>query len=310
MAPLTTAQILGNWATLLLPLNRDDSIDYGALTAELDAFAAAGVNGVYSNGSAGEFHTQTDAEFDQISELLAGRCTKAGVAFQIGACHPIAQITRERIRRTRSLGPGAFQVILPDWFPPTFAEIERFLADLAEDAAPVPLVVYNPPHAKRRLTPAEWGVLLDRVAGIVGMKVSGGDSSWYEAMQPVLARSSVFIPGHLLAEGLARGARGAYSNVACLSPRGAQQWYELCQRDLTAGRALGQRVLQFWNEQIAPLVTERKLPNMAADKAAAAAGGWLEGFSPRLRWPYESADAATVAKISVAARRALPEFFA
>lgn len=301
--------IHGNWATLLLPLNHDDSIDYGLLAAEVDHFIAAHVNGIYSNGSAGEFHTQTEDEFDRVSALLAERCARAGMPFQIGACHMSPQLSRERIRRAKSLRPSAFQVILPDWFPPTFDEIVAFLETLAAEASPIPLIVYNPPHAKRHLAPSEWTQLIARNPAIAGMKVPGGDEAWFAAMQPLFSRVSVFIPGHTLASGLARGAHGAYSNVACLSPAGAQRWYDLCRADPAAGRALEARIQAFWSEHIMPLITQHKLPNMAADKASAVAGGWLPGISPQIRWPYRSTTVAQCTRIGEAARRALPELF-
>jgi 4-hydroxy-tetrahydrodipicolinate synthase len=309
MKPLTAAEIRGNWATLLLPLNADDSIDYGLLGAEVDHFIAAGVNGIYSNGSAGEFHTQTEAEFDRISSLLAEKCTRAGLPFQIGACHMSAQLSRERIRRAKALQPSAFQVILPDWFVPSWPEILSYLEVMAAEAAPVPLVLYNPPHAKRRLDPAEWLQLTTALPLLVGIKVPGGDDAWYQAMQPVMARLSVFIPGHHLASGLARGAHGAYSNVACLSPAGAQRWYELCLSDPAAGAQAEKRLRSFWENNIAPLITRDQLCNMAADKASAAAGGWLPGFSSRLRWPYRGADSSTISRIAGVARTELPDFF-
>jgi dihydrodipicolinate synthase/N-acetylneuraminate lyase len=306
MRPLTFAEIRGNWATLLLPLNANDSIDYGLLAAELDHFAAARVSGVYSNGTAGEFYTQTEDEFDRINQLLAEKCERVGVPFQIGASHMSPQLSRERLRRAKALRPAAFQVVLPDWFVPAWPEILAFLETMAAEAAPIPLIVYNPPHAKRRLTPEECLRLADAVPGVVGMKVPGGDDAWFAAMQPVFARLSVFIPGHLLASGLARGAHGAYSNVACLSPVGAQRWYELCIHDPSAGLAWERRILPFWQTNIASLITKHGL----ADKAAAAAGGWLPGLSPRLRWPYHGATPEMVASIAASARAALPEWFA
>ncbi len=309
MKPLCSATTFGNWATLLLPINRDDSIDYQLLSDEIDCFVEARVNGVYSNGSAGEFYSQDEDEFDRISALLAGRCGAAGIPFQIGACHTSPQITRARIRRAKALQPGAFQVILPDWFPPTFIEIVECLSLLAAEAAPVPLIVYNPPHAKRHLSPVEWANLIDCVPAIVGMKVPGGDASWYAAMAPVMKRVSVFIPGHTLATGLSHGAHGAYSNVACLSPRGAQRWYELCQKDAAAGLAQEARIRYFWSAQIAPLISERKLCNMAADKAAATAGGWLPGFTPKLRWPYSGLPLSDALTIGQLARQDVPELF-
>ena len=309
MTPLHASEIRGNWATLLLPIQQDDAIDFALLQDELEHFIAAKVSGVYSNGSAGEFHTQNEAEFDRVNTLLAERCERARMPFQIGLSHSSAQIARERLRRAKALAPSGFQVTLPDWFPPSLPEILAFLEVMAAEAAPVPLIVYNPPHAKRRVTPEEWRVIVDRVGGVAGMKVAGGDDAWYAAMEPVMARVAVFIPGHVLAAGLARGARGAYSNVACLNPRGAQRWYELCIRDPDAGGALGSRIAAWWAANIATLITRDGLANFAADKASAVAGAWLPGFTTRMRWPYRSADEAVARAIGESARRELPELF-
>ena len=309
MRPFTASEIQGNWATLLLPIQRDDAIDYALLEEEIAHFIAARVNGIYSNGTAGEFHTQTEDEFDRISALLAEKCERAGIPFQIGLSHSSAQIARERLRRAKPLQPAAFQVTLPDWFPPSLAEAIAFLQLMAAEAAPIPLIVYNPPHAKRKLIPAEWEEIVARVPGVAGMKVAGGDEDWYAAMRPVMNQVSVFIPGQLLAHGLARGARGAYSNVACLSPSGAQRWYELCRGDPAAGAVLGGRIAAWWQDHIRPLITRDGLSNGAADKAAAVAGGWLPGFSPRLRWPYRSASDEAAAAIGQRARADLPELF-
>lgn len=309
MIPLTAERLRGNWATLLLPVQSDDRIDFALLADELEQFVTARVSGVYSNGSAGEFYTQSEEEFDRIQALVAERCERAGVPFQIGLSHTSAQGALDRLRRTRALAPAAYQVTLPDWFPPTFPEVVAFFERMAFEAGTIPLVVYNPPHAKRRLTPPEWIELMARVPGIIGAKVAGGDDAWYEAMRPVLASRSIFIPGHRLADGLQRGARGAYSNVACLSPAGAQRWYEQCLQAPEAGRALGRRILAFWESAVAPVITVDGLSNMAADKAAAVAGGWLPGLTPRLRWPYRWASPERVQSIAERARREVPELF-
>ncbi|MFO1449335.1 MAG: dihydrodipicolinate synthase family protein [Opitutaceae bacterium] len=310
MTPLTADRLRGNWATLLLPIQNDDAIDFGLLAEELEHFVAARVSGVYSNGSAGEFYTQSEAEFDRLQALVAERCERAGLPFQIGLSHSSAQGALDRLRRTRALAPSAYQVTLPDWFPPTLPEVVAFFERMAAEAGPIPLVVYNPPHAKRRLTPQEWIELTARVPGIIGAKVAGGDDAWYEAMRPVLEGWSIFIPGHRLADGLQRGARGAYSNVACLSPAGAQRWYEQCVHAPDEGRALGRRILAFWEASVAPVITVDGLSNMAADKAAAVAGGWLPRLTPRLRWPYRWASPERVNSIAERARREVPELFA
>ncbi|MDE1995130.1 MAG: dihydrodipicolinate synthase family protein, partial [Rhizobiaceae bacterium] len=80
--------IRGNWASLLLPIAPDDSIEFDKLGAEIDILIDAKVDGIYSNGTAGEFHNQTEQEFDKIQALLAERCSASSTPFVIGACQP------------------------------------------------------------------------------------------------------------------------------------------------------------------------------------------------------------------------------
>src|SRR5262245_40646527 len=104
----------GNWATLLLPINADDSIDFARLDHEVGHLARARLDGIYSNGTAGEFHNQSEAEFDRIQEILATRCRETATPFVIGACHTDPSVALGRIRRAAALQPRAIQVILPD----------------------------------------------------------------------------------------------------------------------------------------------------------------------------------------------------
>jgi 4-hydroxy-tetrahydrodipicolinate synthase len=73
MKPLKPSELVGNRAAVLLPIRRAESIDYELLMAEIDHFVRLRVNGAYSKGSASEFHTNTEEEFDRISQLLAGK---------------------------------------------------------------------------------------------------------------------------------------------------------------------------------------------------------------------------------------------
>ena len=307
MRPLTPDQIFGNWATLLSAWNADDSLDLGRIAAEIDALIAMRVDGIYSNGTAGEFHAQTEDEFDRISQCLAEKCSAAGMPFQIGVSHMSAQISRERLRRTVPLAPGAVQVILPDWFPLTDAETAVFLAQMAEVAGGIGLVLYNPPHAKRVLGPEEVGRLAQRIPALVGWKTAGGDDAWYAAMRRDVPQLSVFVPGHLLASGVCRGAHGAYSNVACLNPRAAQRWTDQMQADMPAALELEGRLRQFMDGYIRPFITEQGYCNAACDRFMALLGGWAD-VGERMRWPYRSIPAAETERIRPAAEMLIPEF--
>jgi 4-hydroxy-tetrahydrodipicolinate synthase len=308
MTPLTAAAISGNWGTLLLPVNEDDSIDYNKLSAEIDSLIDMQVNGIYSNGTAGEFYNQTEEEFDTINTILAEKCNAAGMPFQIGACHTSPVMARDRVKRAATLQPGAIQVILPDWSAPSMREVINYLRVLTEEAAPVGLVLYNPPHAKKRLSPEEFHQLKEAGINLVGCKVGGGDAQWYAAMKKWAPELSVFVPGHHLATGISLGAHGAYSNVACLHPAAAQQWYELMLTDLPRALNLEKWIQLFMSQHIQPWISTKGYSNQAADKLLAAIGGWAN-VGTRLRWPYQGIDESEVNKLRTIAHEMMSEFF-
>ncbi|MEI6646906.1 MAG: dihydrodipicolinate synthase family protein [bacterium] len=307
MKPFTAKEIRGNWATLLSAWNNDDSLDLGRVVAEVDTLIAMKVDGIYSHGTAGEFHTQTEAEFDLISECLATKCNAVGMPFQIGASHMSAQLSLGRLQRSVKWAPSAFQVILPDWFPVTEEEAVEFLKRMAEAAQGIGLVLYNPPHAKRVWNPEQIGRLVERVPQLIGLKTAGGDDVWYASMREHLHKISVFVPGHLLASGVKRGAQGAYSNVACLNPAAAQRWTDQMTHDLPAALEVEVRMKQFMSEHIAPFITEQGYCNAACDRFMACLGGWAD-VGWRMRWPYRSIPQEEVKRLRPVVRELLPEF--
>ena len=158
---------------------------------------------------------------------------------------------------------------------------------MAEVAGGIGLVLYNPPHAKRVWNPEQIGRLAARVPALIGLKTAGGDDAWYASMREHLARLSVFVPGHLLASGVQRGAHGAYSNVACLNPAAAQRWTDQMRTDLPGALEVEQRLRRFMDGYIAPFITEQKYCNAACDRFMARLGGWAD-VGAHMRWPYRS----------------------
>ncbi len=305
--PFTASEITGTWATVLLPINADDSIDYARLRDEITYLNLSGVNGLYSGGTASEFYTLTEKEFYQVNEMMAELCESAGMPFQIGATHTSAQQCLDRVKTAAKLKPVAIQVILPDWFPLSDDEALAFLMRVAAAADPIGIVVYNPPHAKRVLAPESYQRLIDALPTLVGVKVGGGDVAWYDAMRRYQGRLSVFVPGHHLATGYQQGAAGSYSNVACLHPTGARNWFALMQEDIAAAITMQTRLQQFMDQCIMPFA-HAGYSNQALDKLLAAIGGWAN-IGTRLRWPYRSISEEEVPRLRTVALDYVPELF-
>ena len=305
---LTRDNLKGNWGTLLLPVNVNESIDFKRLADEINYLIDAKLDGIYSNGTAGEFHNQTEGEFDRIQTLLSEKCHEANMNFQIGASHPSPIISLDRIKRTVVLKPDAFQVTFPDWVAPGEEEQIYFLQKVAEAANGVPIVLYNPPHAKTVLAPKDLCALGNKIPQLIGVKVAGGDAQWYKEMRTCNSGISVFVPGHLLASGIqAKVALGAYSNVACLSPKGSQWWWQIIQTDIDKAISVEQRILQFFRKCIHPF-KDAGYSNPALDKFLAAVGGW-SNIGTRLRWPYQWIPQHKVEAARIKAKIYLPEFF-
>jgi 4-hydroxy-tetrahydrodipicolinate synthase len=304
---LNAKNLKGNWATLLLPVNIDDTFNYQKLADEIDMLIAAGVDGIYSNGTAGEFHSQTEEEFDMVNSILSEKCLSAGMRFQIGASNPSPVITLERLKRAVALRPDAIQVILPDWVTVIDTELLNYLQKLASAAGDIPLILYNPPHAKRVLKPKDY-LLLKEIPQVIGVKVLSGDAEWVAQMKQYAGHLSVFVPGHFLASGVTSGiASGAYSNVACINPKAAQKWWAMMHTDIQRALQLERDILKFFATCIAPL-QKQGYSNPALDKFLAAVGGFYQ-VGTRLRWPYKWIPEQQVATVREQAQQLIPYFF-
>ena len=302
--PLDRELLRGTWATVLLPIADDDTIDLDRISGQLATLTGSGVDGVYVHGTAGEFHTLSEPEYRSVSTLVAQTCRDAGMPFQIGASHMSAHTGRDRAAWARGLWPGAIQVTLPDWLPITVDEARRFLLGIAAVADPVPLVLYNPPHAKTLLTPAELGRLAEEVPSLTGLKVAGGDDEWYRQARERCGSLAVFVPGHHLASGLPRGAAGSYSNVAALHPVGAVRWWQQMQHDPAAALEVEQAIAAFFADHVAPL-QRAGFTSPALDKFLAHVGGWSD-VGTRVRWPAASVPAAAAEGLREEAQARLP----
>jgi dihydrodipicolinate synthase/N-acetylneuraminate lyase len=307
MKPLQSDQVAGTWATILLPIADDDGIDFARLNDETEYLLTTGIDGIYTNGTAGEFYSQTEEEFDRVQELVAEKCERAEVPFQIGASHTSPQITLSRARRAAQLKPGAIQVILPDWSPLSNAEAIAFLQRVAEAVAPIGLILYNPPHAKRLLQPPDYAEICAAVPQLIGIKVAGPEP-WYAEIHQRVPRISMFVTGHQLASGCRVGASGSYSNVACLHPGGAKHWNELMKTDLEAALEIEARIQGFLDTHILPFRNREGYSNQALDKLLAAIGGW-SNVGTRLRWPYKWLERSVAERLRPMAKGLISELF-
>jgi dihydrodipicolinate synthase/N-acetylneuraminate lyase len=157
--------------------------------------------------------------------------------------------------------------------------------------------------------PAELAQIIAPVPSVIGIKLGDGDAGWYEEARAALFNVGVYVPGHHLAAGVAEGvAAGAFSNVACLSPQGAQRWTNSMRVDIGPALELETRIRAFLDNHVRPFGANEGYSNAALDKLLATVGDWAR-IGTRLRRPYRWISEERVPPLYAAARRELPELF-
>ncbi|MCL2516306.1 MAG: dihydrodipicolinate synthase family protein [Microbacteriaceae bacterium] len=149
----------------------DGSLDIDGTRALFAALRAAGVDGVFTPGTTGEFTALDDDERLAIIEAALEVFGQQGVVAHVGAAS-----ARQAVRLARAAhaaGATRFAAITPYFMPAGAISVRDYYAALADALPGASLYVYL--FASRAVTtvnPAELATLAE-LPGVVGVKVSG-----------------------------------------------------------------------------------------------------------------------------------------
>lgn len=186
--------------------------------ALVERLVGAGVSGLFTFGSNGEFHVATDDEriayTAHVVERAAGRVP---VIAGVGACST-AQAT-ELAKRAQAAGAQGLSVVNPYFLQPSDDELAAYFEAVA-DAAEVPVLLYNIPKATGRVVPP---AVVARLAGhpsIAGIKDSSGDLDLLGAYVEAAGGALDVLVGSdgLISAAHGLGASGAVAGTANLVP--------------------------------------------------------------------------------------------
>ncbi len=166
--------IKGVIPALVTPMNNDESLSREGMRRLIDGVIDAGVHGVFTCGTAGEFWAMSAEEKRQVYawtvEFTCGR-----VPVYVGTS---ANSTAEAVSLSRSAetaGVGCLSILTPGFIVPNEDEMFRHYAEIAE-ATQLPILLYNlPARTGNRLSLSLIEKLHRRFPNIVGIKDSSGD---------------------------------------------------------------------------------------------------------------------------------------
>lgn len=230
---------------LITPFTDDGSAVHTAALADLvERSVAAGVTGLVSTGSTGEFTTLTGEERRLVTETVVaaadGRVpTIAGTG---------AMSTRETValsEHAEAAGAAAVMIVPPYYTPLPWEELLAHYAAVA-DRISIPIMYYNLPSASGVTLTTERLAELKRVAGVTSFKDTGGDAiaaaAWIHAGEDI----PTLLNGYdtLTFAALAAGVRGVVWGAASFLPGPCVELHRLLivENDLAAARALWSRL--------------------------------------------------------------------
>jgi 4-hydroxy-tetrahydrodipicolinate synthase len=173
-------ELEGVYVPVVTPFDADGEVEPAALTAVIDRCLGAGVRGIVSCGTTGEYYALTETE--RLDVMRTTRDVAAGRARLVAGCN--AGSTRQAVElawAARDLGYDALMLAVPPTSLPDQRELAVHFLTIV-DASGLPAILYNFPARAG----TEIGFdCLDRVADhplIAGLKESSGDFSRFLAL--------------------------------------------------------------------------------------------------------------------------------
>ena len=280
-------QLSGLWAALCTPWRRDGRLDEAALAGNVAKLAAAGVDGVYTTDSDGEFYAIELEEFQHLAQTFGAAVRHCNVPASMGVTWSDTAGIIRRIEAACEAGISLVHVGFPFFMELTAQDAKDFWADLARAVPGAKWVHYAHPRCGPVMTARDYRWLADEFPNqFVGTKLTGSDVLTLAALTASTPEIAHFVGDRTLATGYWLGARGCYSYWVNTLPAWQKRYCEICAAgDWSTARVYFDR-LEEWERTAMQPLRDRGYRHAALAKARAALSGWLDD-SGALRAPYQ-----------------------
>ncbi|MFH1845546.1 MAG: dihydrodipicolinate synthase family protein [bacterium] len=291
---LTRDTFTGPWAGLPVSWTADDRFDEDAYRSDVARCCAAGVPGIYTAGTTGEFYAAEFDEWQAIARATVEQSRGTGVPTMIGCTATYTLGAMRRAAFAAEIGADAVQVALPFWMAVPDDQVIPFFRKVADAAGGLPLSIYETTRAKKALTLDQHRAIKEAVPRYLMVKANASTIGVTpEGCQALSALVNVFVGEHLWAALGPRGALGCCSSMVYWNPRLILSLWEEVQKQnwKTVGQACTRlhAFHQFLGEHYEP----RGFTDTAYDRMGARAFGFLQ-TSLGNRGPYVSPTAQDV----------------
>jgi 4-hydroxy-tetrahydrodipicolinate synthase len=304
---LTRENFVGPWAGLPVAWTADDEFDEKTYRDDVARCCQAGVSGVYTGGTTGEFYAQEWEEFQRIARATVEECHRHNTPSMIGCTATSTRGAARRAAFAAHIEADAIQLALPFWMVVPDDQVLPFFTAVADAARGLPLSIYETGRAKKVLSLEQHRQIKAAVPQYSMVKSTEGTiGDTPEGCRDLSNELNVFVGEHQWGKLGPCGAVGSCSSVVYWSPAVMlRMWSNLQNRNWPDLQADCQKMSALFAGLFQAFGT-RGFTDTAFDRLGGRANGFLK-TSLRSRGPYASPNEADLKTMRELFNKYFPE---
>jgi 4-hydroxy-tetrahydrodipicolinate synthase len=217
---------------MLTPLNADETLDEASLRRLVDFLVGAGVHGIWSMGTTGEFAGLPEQERARGVKATVEQVNKrVPVIANIGDSS--TTLALRHARHAVQAGADALALTPPHYYPHSMDEMLTHFRALKQAFPDLPLLVYNIPQTVKVKMTLQTTLQLAREGTVQGIKDSQNDLRWFRMLTLAIRedglqdRFRMFLGTRILCDAAQLiGAHGAIPATSNVAPAAAAEAWE------------------------------------------------------------------------------------
>lgn len=286
---LTRQEMVGPWAGLPVAWDEHMRFDEGTYRANVARTCRAGVPGVYTAGTTGEFYAMELDEWKAVASATVEECREHGTPAMLGVTSTYTRGARLRAAYAAEIGADAVQVALPFWMELDDRQVLPFYEAVADACPGLALSVYETLRAKKALSLDQHRAIHDSTGRYLAVKANANTlGRTADGCRELSEFVNVWVGENEWNHLGPHGAIGCCSSLVYMNPRVLLHMFTLLRQQRW-------QELQPWTDMVNRLITEGLAPftakgytDTAYDRLMGVTSGFLT-MSLRSRPPYIAA---------------------
>jgi len=289
--------MVGPWAGVPVAWDEDLMFDEDAYRADVARLCKAGVPGVYTAGTTGEFYAMEFDEWRAVTRATVEECKQHATPVMIGVTSTYTLGAERRAAYAAEVGADAVQVALPFWMELDDRHVVPFFKAVSNACPGLALTVYETMRARKVLSLEQHRAIYEGTGCYLAVKANENTlGRTPEGCRQLSEFVNVWVGENEWHRLGPHGAIGCASALVYMNPRVLLRMFELLSlKEWDELKPWADLVGRLITDGLAPFVA-KGFTDTATDRLMGVATGFLT-MSVRSRGPYTSATDEDVAQL-------------